>query len=119
MKQVQKLFIALSLAVAVSTGASAQIYVDIRPSRPVYVRPVAPGPGYVWIEEDWYPEGGRYVWRGGYWAEPRPGYVYRPGHWAHGPRGHYWVSSGWRAPKGHGHGHGRGHGNGHGHGHRR
>lgn len=116
MKQIQKLFFAIALSVAVSSTASAQIYVDIRPSRPVYVQPVAPGPGYVWIEEDWYPQGGRYVWRGGYWAAPRAGYVYRPGHWRHSSRGHVWVGGQWRSP-GHHRGHGKKHG--HKHGHRR
>jgi hypothetical protein len=32
------------------------------------VRPVAPGPGYVWIDGYWYAEGGRYRWHAGYWS---------------------------------------------------
>ncbi len=35
-----------------------------------YVPPVAPGPGYAWVDGYYYPVGPRYVWRPGYWARP-------------------------------------------------
>lgn len=40
------------------------------PPRAYYNRPPLPGPGYVWVDGFWYPNGGRYAWRPGYWALP-------------------------------------------------
>ena len=40
------------------------------PPRVGAVRPVAPGPGYVWVEGYWYPDGRRYRWHDGYWTRP-------------------------------------------------
>jgi hypothetical protein len=40
------------------------------PPRVVRVRPVTPGPGYVWVTGYWYPEGRRYKWHDGYWTRP-------------------------------------------------
>jgi hypothetical protein len=34
------------------------------------VRPVAPGPGYIWIDGYYYPVNGRYHWHEGYWTRP-------------------------------------------------
>ena len=45
-----------------------------------YAPPLAPGPGYSWVDGYYYPYGPRYVWRPGYWARrPYPGaYWIRP-----------------------------------------
>ena len=62
------------------------------PPRVVRVQPVAPGPGYTFVQGYWYPVGGRYRWHEGYWSRPPyegarwvgPGYeggVYMVGHW--------------------------------------
>jgi hypothetical protein len=42
------------------------------PPAPVvsYYAPVAPGPGYTWIDGYWYPVGPRWVWHAGYWGRP-------------------------------------------------
>ncbi|HYW46266.1 MAG TPA: YXWGXW repeat-containing protein [Bryobacteraceae bacterium] len=65
------------LAVALLAAGSifAQISVGIRigpppPPRVVRVRPVAPGPGYVWLDGYWYAVGSRYRWHAGYWTRP-------------------------------------------------
>lgn len=66
------------LAGALLLGGSvmhAQISVGISighppPPRVVRVRPVAPGPGYFWVDGYWYPVGGRYRWHQGYWSRP-------------------------------------------------
>ncbi len=121
MKRTQRLLLALAIVLTGTiSGVSAQIYVSIRPSRPVYVRSVAPSPQHIWIEEDWNGRGDRYEWSGGYWAAPpQPGYRYRQGHWNHSSRGDRWTPGRWDngRPRGHGNnGHGNnGHGNkGHG-----
>ena len=40
------------------------------PPRVMHARPRAPGPGFVWVDGYWYPEGGRYRWHNGYWTRP-------------------------------------------------
>jgi len=120
MKVMQKMLLVFVITAGSALAASAQIYVTIRPSRPVYVRPAPPSPRHVWIEEDWNGVGDRYEWHGGYWAEPpTPGYYYRPGYWRHTDRGHVWNSGRWdahpyRSQERHGN-EGHGHEN-HGHG---
>ncbi len=63
-------------------GLSAQIGIGIRigpppPPRVVAVRPVAPGPGFTWVDGYWYPVDGRYSWHEGYWSRP----PYEGAHW--------------------------------------
>jgi hypothetical protein len=44
------------------------------PPRVIHIRPVAPGPDYIWIEGYWYPAGHKYKWHNGYWTRlPYPG----------------------------------------------
>jgi hypothetical protein len=38
--------------------------------RVVRVRPRSPGPGYVWVDGYWNPQGNRYNWHDGYWTRP-------------------------------------------------
>ena len=40
------------------------------PPRVVRVRPVMPGPGYMWVDGYWYVVGHRYRWHEGYWTLP-------------------------------------------------
>src|SRR5215469_7080529 len=60
-------------------ACSAQVSVGITigappPPRVVAVRPVAPGPDFVWVEGYWYPVGHHYKWHNGYWTRrPYPG----------------------------------------------
>ena len=54
---------------------SAQVSIGVRigappPPRVLRVRPLSPGPGYVWVDGYWYPIGGRYRWHAGYWTRP-------------------------------------------------
>ena len=100
------------LAIAITCGAygsSAQIYVHVRPPRPVaVVRIGAPSPQHVWVDEDWRENNGAYEWNGGRWeAPPHPGDRYRAGHWNHDGNGHQWKQGSWQ--HGHDHGHGGDH----------
>src|SRR5580658_4726775 len=69
----------LMAAFAVSTSLFCQGAVDVGvgitigpPPAPrvLKVRPVAPGPGYVWVDGYWYAVGARYRWHAGYWSRP-------------------------------------------------
>ena len=79
-------------------SASAQIYIKVRPVVPVRVRPVAPGPQAIWIDEEWKPNGKAYVYAGGYWATPpHQGFIWIPGHWKRHPEyGEYWIAGHWK-----------------------
>lgn len=79
--------------------SQAQIYVRVRPPRPVVrvnTRPPRPV-GAVWIEDDWRANGNRYDYAGGRWeAPPRRGMTWRPGQWRNTPRrGYVWVPGRW------------------------
>lgn len=99
MNILSKAWLAAAFTLLSGADAAAQITVRVRPARPrvVAVRPVAPSPRHVWIEEEWVPAGATYQWRGGYWAEPpRARAVWVPGHWASRRRGWVWVPGHWR-----------------------
>ena len=67
------------------------------PPRVLRVRPVAPGPDYMWIDGYWYPVNGRYVWHAGYWTRP----PYAGAHWVawHHEGGRYFGGY-WDGPHG-------------------
>ena len=98
-KKVLKLAFLLALVIGAGSftnTVSAQVYVSVRPVWHPIVRPVAPSPRHVWIDEEWAWRGGAYVAVGGYWAEPpHPGWIWYPGHWYHGGRGHRWYAGHW------------------------
>ena len=54
------------------TGCTAG-YVTERPADVTYVRPVSPGPGYVWINGEWEYSGNNYHWREGSWQHAQGG----------------------------------------------
>ena len=96
----------LLLAGTIFVGAPAafsQVSVGIQigappPPRVYAVRPVEPGPNYVWVEGYWYPVRGHYVWHGGYWTQP----PYEGARWI-GPRhdGGRFYAGYWDGPRGH------------------
>jgi hypothetical protein len=80
-----KKVLALSL-LAVGLAFAAEVNLGIRigappPPRVVAVRPVAPGPDYIWVDGYWYPVEGHYRWHEGYWTRP----PYAGARWS-GPR---------------------------------
>jgi hypothetical protein len=89
--------------------AAAQVSVGIEIGAPppprVVVRPVAPGPEFVWIEGYWYPVGPHYRWHPGYWTRPpysgarwilpyHDGHRYYAGYWD-GPHGRFEHNHHW------------------------
>jgi hypothetical protein len=95
-KVVKLAFLVMLIIGAGSMKASAQVYVSVHPAWHAVVRPVAPSPRHVWIDEDWEWRNGAYVAVGGRWAEPpHPGWIWYPGHWRHGSRGDRWYTGHW------------------------
>jgi hypothetical protein len=70
------------------------------------VRPVYPGPGFLWQAGYWEPLNNRYRWQPGFWARQpyTDAYYVRP-FYAHDPDG-YRLHSGYWEHRGHGYGHG-------------
>jgi WXXGXW repeat (2 copies) len=83
---------------AIPASASTRVYVRIGPPVPIVeVRPVAPGPRYVWVDGYHRWDGRAYAWVPGRWVlPPRAHAVWVPGRWVHEKRGYYWVDGHWR-----------------------
>jgi hypothetical protein len=98
MRNIRKTLLMLGIALMCCIYSStAQIVVRVKPDRPHYERPVAPGPRHVWIDEEWEPRNGAYVFVGGRWAEPpREHGRWIPGHWKDTPGGVVWKPGHWR-----------------------
>ena len=102
-----KLLAQLFLVGGMALAADLSVGIRIGPPPPprVFVQPVAPGPGYVWVDGYWYPVGHHYRWHAGYWTLPpyagaawigprHEGGLYYHGYWG-GSRGrlehnHHW-----------------------------
>jgi WXXGXW repeat (2 copies) len=83
---------------AIPASASTRVFVRVGPPAPIVeVRPVAPGPRYVWVEGYHRWDGRAYAWMPGRWVvPPRARAVWVPGRWVHEKRGYYWVDGHWR-----------------------
>ncbi len=69
----QKLLALLLLAGWSIFAADVSIGIRIGPPPPpriVHVRPLCPGPDFVWVDGYWYPVGNHYKWHDGYWTRP-------------------------------------------------
>jgi len=67
--------LALMLLASGSVPGQVSFGISIGPPPPppppvYYARPVAPGPGFVWVDGYWVPARGHYRWRNGYWVRP-------------------------------------------------
>ena len=61
------------LTVGIAGAADLSIGIRIGPPpqpRVVRVRPVAPGPEFIWVDGYWFAEGRRWRWHEGYWTRP-------------------------------------------------
>jgi len=80
-------------------GAKAQVSVGIEigappPPHVLAVRPVTPGPDFLWVDGYWYPVNGHYHWHAGYWTRP----PYAGAHWvAPHHDGHSYYAGYWMA----------------------
>lgn len=97
-----KLFFQYAIIAAISgitlaSCATETVVVRERPVPPAYVtvRPVAPYPGAVWVQEDWAYRGGHYAYVRPHWERPRSGYVWHGGYWENHPHGYAWRRGYW------------------------
>jgi len=101
MKKIIRVLMLLSVVSVFAVKTSqAQIVVRVQPARPrgvVLVKPRRPSARYVWVAEEWTPNGGSYAYKAGYWAiPPHPGAIWVAGSWRHTARGYAWVGGRWR-----------------------
>ena len=95
-KNFNRIVLAVLLIIGCTAAANAQVVVKIQPREPVHhVRPVAPGPGYVWIDGNWIVRGGHYVYVDGYWTRPRRGQHWANGYWDRRGGGYAWKPGHW------------------------
>ncbi len=91
----KKWLFVLAAGTFLSLGACRTRMVRTRPADVVYTRPVAPGPGYIWIGGDWVWSGNQYRWTEGHWDRARPGRVWHPGGWVPKNNGYRWRKGHW------------------------
>ncbi len=79
------------------TSCDADMYtISAQLNEPVYVRPISPGPDYVWISGEWERGSNGYAYRQGYWARPSRARVYVSGSWQARRGGYTWQHGYWR-----------------------
>jgi hypothetical protein len=87
------------MAISLSSFAGVFISVGIAPPPlPVYVQPVMPGPGYMWVPGYWAYGDGGYFWVPGTWVlPPYVGALWTPGYWGWS-NGFYVFNAGYWGP---------------------
>ncbi len=95
MNTIIKISAAVLLTMSLLSCEPGSVVVSAQPEEPVYERPLAPYPGYIWIDGDWYWSGGHYQYRRGYWSAPRAHRVYTHGSWEKRTNGYHWRSGRW------------------------
>lgn len=88
----------LFISMFIVSCRSSAVVVSAPPPRPVYVRPVSPGPGYIWIEGNYIRNGRGYIYKPGYWSVPPRRYrvsSYREGYWAPQGNTYRWHRGRW------------------------
>jgi YXWGXW repeat-containing protein len=97
---ISSLFLAVALlAIPVPSRAQVAVGISVRigpPVLPVYVQPVCPAPGYIWVPGYWAygPDG--YFWVPGTWVlPPEPGLLWTPGYWGWGEGFYVWHVGYW------------------------
>jgi len=76
-------------------SCTGKYILSTKPDAPVYVRPAAPGPDYVWVEGDWRQKKGRYMWFEGHWVKNKANKNWQPGYWTSRNDNWYWRRGHW------------------------
>jgi hypothetical protein len=100
MKTIKNILITTALIAISGYSTSAQVYVKVKPGKPIKVKTVSPGKDYCYIDEDWTTKGDSYVWTGDRWEKvPKPEMVWTPGYWVDKKKGFVWVPGHWEERK--------------------
>ena len=75
------------LAIPAQSRAQVAVGISVRigpPVLPVYVQPICPGPGYLWVPGYWAYGPDDYFWVPGTWVfPPEVGLLWTPGYWGY------------------------------------
>ena len=95
MKKILMMGLVMLSAFIIESCGPSELTVSSRPETPYYVRPVSPGPDYVWIDGDWHVRNSTYYWTEGRWV--RPGNrIWMSGSWQSRNGGWYWRRGHWQ-----------------------
>ena len=87
------------LAIPVQSRAQVAVGISVRvgpPVLPVYVQPICPEPGYIWVPGYWAYGPDDYFWVPGTWAEPPEiGLLWTPGYWGWQQGLYVWYPGYW------------------------
>ena len=87
------------LAVPVQSRAQVAVGISVRigpPVLPVYVQPICPEPGYIWVPGYWAYGPDDYYWVPGTWVEPpEVGLLWTPGYWGWQDGLYVWYPGYW------------------------
>lgn len=96
------LFLLAAVTLAAPSPSSAQVAIGVSvtiapPAIPVYVQPLCPGPGYIWVPGYWaWDPAFGYYWVPGTWVfAPFPGALWTPGYWAWSDGVFVWYDGYW------------------------
>ena len=88
-----------SLAIPAQSRAQVAVGISVRigpPVLPVYVQPICPEPGYIWVPGYWAYGADDYFWVPGTWVEPpEVGLLWTPGYWAFEDGFYVWSPGYW------------------------
>ena len=88
--------ILLASALTVSAAGQISVFIGSEPPQPRHERRGrVPGPGYMWVDGYWAPNGHKYRWVKGRWDRP----PYEGAHWT--PARYEHQSQGWQIHEGH------------------
>lgn len=96
----------LTASPVTTAAASARVNVTVSirvgpPLLPVYVQPLCPGRGYIWVPGYWAYGDDGYFWVPGMWVlPPRVGLLWTPGYWAFDEGFYIWHAGYWGATVG-------------------
>ena len=86
-------------AIPVQSRAQVAVGISVRfgpPVLPVYVQPICPGPGFIWVPGYWAYGDDGYFWVPGTWVEPpEVGLLWTPGYWGFDDGFYIWHAGYW------------------------
>jgi hypothetical protein len=85
------------VAMPMATPAGVRVSITIAPPViPVYVQPVCPGDGYIWVPGYWSYGSDGYFWVPGTWVlPPVVGFYWTPGYWGWADGAYLWHAGYW------------------------
>lgn len=96
-KFIASLSVVIFAAIIMTGCGPSEVIVKERPEPPRYSQPLAPGPEYIWVSNEWVVKNGVYEYRKGYWVPVSNKHRhYAEGYWESRKNGWVWISGHWK-----------------------